>query len=371
METVCKQNAPKPVTSHTRKIVHCDCDSFYASVELRDKPALRTSPVAIGGSPNQRGVVATCNYEARKYGIHSAMPMSQAVKRCPHLHIIKPDMAKYRGVSRQVSKIYELYTSIIEPLSLDEAFLDVSHSTACRGSASLIAEEIRNKVRKELGITISAGIAPNKFLAKIASDWNKPDGQFTITPDEVAAFILKLSVKKIFGVGSVTAAKMHADGIKTCEDLQHWPLLELTRQYGRLGARLFELCRGIDNRDVKVHQLRKSVSVETTYSNDLKHNEFKHSTECLSEVQRLTSQLFQRVETAGVSKRISQYWIKIRFSDFRTTTVSETRSDIDPTVFESLLNKALVRSDKDVRLIGVGVKISDPLSAQQLLLFDE
>jgi len=346
--------------------VHCDCDSFYASVELRDQPALRTSPVAIGGSPNQRGVVATCNYEARKYGIHSAMPMSQAIKRCPHLHIIKPDMAKYRGVSRQVSEIYKQFTNIIEPLSLDEAFLDVSHSTACRGSASLIAEEIRNNVRNELGITISAGIAPNKFLAKIASDWKKPDGQFTITPDQVAAFVLKLSVKKIFGVGSITAAKMHADGIKTCEDLQRWPLLELTRQYGRLGARLFELCRGIDNRDVKVHQLRKSVSVETTYTNDL-----KHSAACLSEVQRLTTQLFQRVETAGVGRRISQYWIKIRFSDFQTTTVSETRSHIDPAIFAALLSKALRRSDENVRLIGVGVKISDPLSAQQLLLFDE
>lgn len=346
--------------------MHCDCDSFYASVELRDLPTLRASPVAVGGSPNQRGVVATCNYEARKYGIHSAMPMSQAVKRCPHLHIIKTDMAKYRSVSRLVTEIYEQYTNIIEPLSLDEAFLDVSNSTACRGSASLIAGEIRDKVRSELGITISAGIAPNKFLAKIASDWNKPDGQFTITPDEVAAFVLQLSVKKIFGVGSVTAAKMHADGIKTCADLQNWPLLELTRQYGKLGARLFELCRGVDNREVKVHQLRKSVSVETTYTNDL-----KSSTQCLSEVQRLTKQLFQRVESAGVSNRISQYWIKIRFSDFRTTTVSETRSDIETTVFDALLQKALSRSDEDVRLIGVGVKISHPLSAHQLLLFDE
>ncbi len=349
-----------------RKIVHCDCDSFYASVELRDLPALRASPVAVGGSPNQRGVVATCNYEARKYGIHSAMPMSQAVKRCPHLHIIKPDMAKYRGVSRLVTEIYQQYTEIIEPLSLDEAFLDVSNSTACRGSASLIAREIRDKVRRNLGITISAGIAPNKFLAKIASDWNKPDGQFTITPDEIATFVLQLPVKKIFGVGSVTAAKMQADGIKTCADLQQWPLLELTRQYGKLGARLFELSRGVDNREVKVHQLRKSVSVETTYTNDL-----KTVTQCTSEVQRLTKQLFQRVDAAGVGNRISQYWIKIRFSDFRTTTVSETRSDIDATVFDALLEKALIRSDEHVRLIGVGVKISHPLSAQQLLLFEE
>jgi len=366
METVCNQNAPIRLNSYTRKIVHCDCDSFYASVELRDKPALRASPVAIGGSPNQRGVVATCNYEARKYGIHSAMPMSQALKRCPHLHIMKPDMSKYRSVSRQVNEIYEQYTNIIEPLSLDEAFLDVSDSTACRGSASLIAKQIRDKVRNDLGITISAGIAPNKFLAKIASDWKKPDGQFTITPEQVSDFVVKLSVKKIFGVGSVTAAKMHADGINTCGDLQHWPLLELTRQYGRLGARLYELCRGIDKREVKVHQLRKSVSVETTYSRDLQHAE-----ECLSEVRRLTKQLFQRVETAGVSRRISQYWIKIRFSNFRTTTVSETRTDVEPGVFEALLQKALRRSDEDVRLIGVGVKISDPLSAQQLLLFEE
>lgn len=210
------------------------------------------------------------------------------------------------------------------------------------------------------------GIAPNKFLAKIASDWKKPDGQFTITPEQVSDFVLQLPVKKIFGVGSVTATKLHANGIKTCADLQKWPLLELTKQFGRLGARLFELCRGIDKRLVIAHQLRKSVSVETTYTNDLKHGRG-----CLSEVQRLTKQLFQRVENAGVNQRISQYWIKIRFSDFRTTTVSETRSNIDPSAFEQLLTKALSRSDENVRLIGVGVKITDPLRTHQLLLFDD
>ncbi|MBV1905211.1 MAG: DNA polymerase IV [Pseudomonadales bacterium] len=348
------------------KIVHCDCDSFFASVEIRDNPALQGSPVAIGGSPNQRGVVATCNYEARKYGIHSAMPMHQAVKRCPNLHIIKPDIAKYRRVSRQINKIYQEYTKLIEPLSLDEAFLDVTLSQRCQGSATMIASEIRAEVSKNLGITISAGIAPNKFLAKIASDWNKPNGQFTITPGQVSQFIQKLPVHKIFGVGSVTAAKLHALGIKNCEDLQKWPLLELTNQFGRLGARLYELCRGIDNREVIPHRLRKSVSVETTYTNDL-----IQSRHCFIEVERLATQLFQRIEHAGVDQRVSQYWLKLRFSDFRTTTASEACSIINPAVFDKLLEKAMARSNQNIRLIGLGVKISDPLSTHQMPLFKD
>ncbi|MEC7295311.1 MAG: DNA polymerase IV, partial [Pseudomonadota bacterium] len=177
-----------------RKIIHCDCDCFYAAVEMRDNPALTDIPIAIGGSVEQRGVVATCNYPARAFGIHSAMPMAQALKRCPHLTVIRGDMAKYKAVARQVFAIYRDVTELIEPLSLDEAFLDVSEVTLHHGSATRMAEAIRHRVKQEVGITVSAGVAPNKFLAKIASDWRKPDGLFVITPDDIDAFVQQLPV---------------------------------------------------------------------------------------------------------------------------------------------------------------------------------
>jgi len=190
-----------PSLTPQRKIIHCDCDSFYASVEMRDDPSLLQKAIAVGGSPDQRGVIATCNYKAREFGLHSAMPMSQALRACPDLVIIRPNMAKYKYESQRIQKIFLEFTDLVEPLSLDEAFLDVSNSDIERGSATLIAQKIRQRVREEVGITISAGIAPNKFLAKIASDWNKPDGQFTLVPEEIDAFMLALPVKENFWCG--------------------------------------------------------------------------------------------------------------------------------------------------------------------------
>ena len=195
-----------------RKIIHCDCDCFYAAIEMRDDPALVGRPLAVGGKPDSRGVVATCNYEARAFGVRSAMPTSRALRLCPELILVPPDFERYRAASRQILAIYRDYTALVEPLSLDEAYLDVSGVDRCRGSATLMAEEIRARIRAEVGITASAGIAPNKFLAKIASDWNKPDGQFVIRPDDVDAFVLELPVSKLFGVGKVTAAKLEQLG---------------------------------------------------------------------------------------------------------------------------------------------------------------
>ena len=259
-----EQNQPRQ-----RKIIHCDCDCFYASIEMRDNPALRGKPIAVGGSPERRGVVATCNYEAREFGIHSAMASATARRLCPDLIIIRTDMDKYRLASSQIHEIFQRYTNLIEPLSLDEAFLDVSDCDEFRGSATRIAEAIRNEVREVVGITISAGIAPNKFLAKIASDWNKPDGQFSVLPSEIDDFVAKLAVKKLHGVGKVTAAKMHRLNLRTCKDLQSFGAEALTEHHGSFGERLFELSRGIDNRPVSIDRIRKSVSVENTFDTDL------------------------------------------------------------------------------------------------------
>ena len=348
-----------------RKIIHCDCDSFYASVEMRDNPELRNLPIAVGGSPNKRGVVATCNYNARAYGVHSAMPMSQALRACPELVIVPTNIRKYQQESARVAKIFHDFTHLVEPLSLDEAYLDVSNCPIARGSATLIATQIRNRVRSEVGITISAGIAPNKFLAKIASDWNKPDGQFTITPDEVADFVEQLPVEKLFGVGTVTARKMAGLGLLTCGDLRQQPLTELTRQFGKFGIRLYELSRGIDEREVKTHRKRKSLSAERTYAEDL-----PDQSACFAALELLVAELEARIERARCRKQIAGRIVKVRFADFATTTVTSGGFTTGVDDYKRLFTTAWQRQAKPVRLLGVGVKLKSNAAADQLGLFE-
>lgn len=218
--------------------------------------------MAVGGSSDRRGVITTCNYEARKFGVHSAMPSATARRLCPDLILIPGRMDVYKDVSKQMHKIFYEYTELVEPLSLDEAFLDVSESTLHHGSATLIAKEIRQRISDEIGITVSAGIAPNKFLAKIANDWNKPNGQFVITPDQIDDFIIKLPVKKIYGVGKAMAAKLAEKNIFTCEDIQKYSIFELTQRFGQMGLRLYNQSCGIDYRPVEADRRRKSLSVE-------------------------------------------------------------------------------------------------------------
>ena len=349
-----------------RKIIHADCDSFFASVEMRDDPSLKDLPVAVGGSPDKRGVVATCNYMARRYGVHSAMPMSRAVRLCPNLVIVRGNMAKYKEVSRQISEIFSRYTDLIEPLSLDEAFLDVSECLQHNGSATLMAQAIRRAVREELHITISAGIAPNKFIAKIASDWKKPDGQFTVTPDEVDGFVAQLPVEKLFGVGSVTAARMHKAGLRTCTDLRAQSLNDLTRSYGKFGLRLYELSRGIDNRPVRPHRIRKSVSVERTYEKDL-----PDLATCIHSAKVLFEDLQGRIDANNARARIDQCFVKVRFSDFTTTTVSNMGNKCTLADFEGLIHSGWQRGGQPVRLLGLGVRLAHPDAAGQLALFTD
>lgn len=347
-----------------RKIIHCDCDCFYASVEMRDDPRLLELPLAIGGKADQRGVIATCNYAARKFGVRSAMPTSQALKRCPDLVVMRPNMEKYRIASRQILSIYRSYTDLVEPLSLDEAYLDVSHTPQLQGSATRIAQEIRHRIANDVGITVSAGVAPNKFLAKIASDWNKPDGLYVILPEQVEAFVVQLEVDRLFGVGKVTAAKLHQLGIQTCKDLLQWSLPDLLQQFGKLGASLFSLCRGIDERAVIASSERKSVSVEETYTHDLP--DFAH---CIAELPVLYAELEKQVMRTNTTSQINKLNIKIRFNDFKQTTVECRASQLNQQVFADLLQIGYQRRNRPVRLIGLGIGVSDKLGDEQLTLF--
>ncbi|MES2150780.1 MAG: DNA polymerase IV [Pseudomonadota bacterium] len=347
-------------------MIHCDCDCFYAAVEMRDNPALRELPVAVGGRADQRGVVATCNYEARRYGIHSAMATAQALQRCPGLVVLPPAMEKYRVASRQILAIYRDYTELVEPLSLDEAYLDVSASPHCKGSATLIAQEIRRRIAETVGITASAGVAPNKFVAKIASDWNKPDGLFLVRPGEVDAFVAALPVKKLFGVGKVTAARLNKLGAETCADLRGWTLLELQHHFGRFGTRLHDLCRGIDERPVSPSQERKSVSVEETYTPDV-----PDLAACLALLPELFENLVARVRRCGAEKNVQKLYVKLRFADFHQTTVECVGAAPQISQFEKLMETGYLRARQPVRLLGVGVRLGEVDPLEQLQLFGD
>lgn len=354
------------VNAPVRKIIHCDCDCFYASVEMRDNPSLRDVPLAVGGRADQRGVVATCNYEARRYGIHSAMATAQALKLCPDLVVIPPNMEKYRVASRQILAIYNDYTELVEPLSLDEAYLDVSEAPHCKGSATLIAQQIRSRIFDTVGITASAGVGPNKFVAKVASDWNKPDGLFLVRPDEVDAFVAVLPVKKLWGVGKVTAAKLNKLGADTCGDLRSWTMPELERHFGSFGARLHDLCRGIDNRAVSNVRERKSVSVEETYTPDV-----PDLAACLALLPELLERLHARIKRSGSESLAQKPFAKIKFSDFRQTTVESAASAPTLGSFENLVETAWQRGRRPVRLLGLGVRLGEADGVDQLSLFDE
>jgi len=346
-------------------------DCFYAAVELRDRPELRGRPIAVGGQPESRGVIATASYEARAFGVRSAMASATAQRLCPGLIIIPPNFAKYKKESLRIREILSRFTSRIEPLALDEAYLDVTDSPHFGGSATRIAEEIRRLIRKETGLTASAGVAPNKFLAKIASDINKPDGLKVIRPEEVETFIKTLPVEKIWGVGKVTARKMHRLGLHTCADLQNLSITELTRHFGSLGVSLFDFARGIDHREVKVERERKSLSVEETFSHDLASLE-----ECLSKLPELYEDWTSRMERAGVADKIRGIFVKLKFHDFKNTT-HETTFRGYPRLedFRPLLEEAYLRRGEPVRLIGIGVRLEatapkSDSSTPQLKLFE-
>ncbi|MEN0038160.1 MAG: DNA polymerase IV [Cellvibrio sp.] len=337
-----------------RKIIHCDADCFFAAIEMRDDPSLVHRPIAVGGSSDRRGVISTCNYEARRYGVHSAMPSSTAKRLCPDLLILPTRMDAYREASAKMREIFYEYTELVEPLSLDEAFLDVSDAKVHRGSATLIAQEIRQRIKDEIGITVSAGIAPNKFLAKIASDWNKPNGQFVIPPEQVPAFVAQLPVKKIYGVGKAMANKLAEMNIFTCSDIQKFSIFDLTQRYGQMGSRLYHLSRGIDDRQVTADRRRKSLSVENTFAQDLPT--LHH---CLREIPALSQQLAIRLRRVDDDYKVVKLFVKLKFSDFSITTIERSATAVSLMELQSLCEEAYGRKNSPVRLVGVGIRFID------------
>ena len=356
-----------------RKIIHIDMDCFYAAIEMRDNPELIGKPVAVGGR-SRRSVLCTANYEARKFGVRSALPSSMALQKCPDLIILPVRMDHYREESKKVFEIFQDYTDKIQNISLDEAFLDVTDCKSCKGSATLIAHEIRSRIFEKTRLPASAGIAPNKFIAKIASDWKKPNGQFTVTPDQVDEFVKNLKVEKIWGVGKKTAEKMHYLGMKTCEDVQKKSKEELAKNFGKFGLELYNLSRGIDHRPVVSERRRKSYSLERTFEKDLS------SEECHEEFKALLNRLFTSIESYMIKNpeyEIKTAHVKVKFNDFQQTTVEKAWKGARHDTFHELLDKGLERSELPVRLLGAGVKFfdEDEAAGRQLdfmnLLFDD
>ena len=348
-----------------KKIIHIDMDCFYAAVEMRENPKYCRIPLAVGGDPKKRGVVTTANYIARQYGIHSAMAMSQAIKLCPNLKIVPVRHALYRDISSQIHQIFKRYTPLIEAVSLDEAYLDVSDCTQFYGSATLIAQDIRRAIFAELKLTASAGVAPLKFLAKIASDMNKPNGQYVIAPEHVTQFIANLPLSKIPGVGKVTGKKLADLGLYSCQDVLNYDLSRLLHQFGKFGRILYERCQGIDEREVDNDRQRKSVGVERTIIKDL------HSWEsCLPYFDAIYDELALRLAKVRADLSISRQGVKFKFDDFQCTTQEHAWSKLDKQDLIEQAHHVWVerRQNRGVRLLGFQVTLIDPQLEKQLLL---
>ncbi|KAF2335454.1 DNA polymerase IV [Flavobacterium daemonense] len=332
-----------------RKIIHIDMDAFYASVEQMDNPALRGKPVAVGGSEN-RGVVSAASYEARKFGVRSAISGVLAKKYCPEIIFVRPRFDRYKEISSKIHKIFHDYTDLVEPLSLDEAYLDVTQNKKGNPSASLLAQEIRMRILNEVGLTASAGISVNKFVAKIASDVNKPNGQKTVNPDEVLAFLEELPIRKFYGVGKVTTEKMYQLGIFTGADLKSKTLEFLEKHFGKSGGFYYRVVRGIHNSEVKSNRITKSVAAEHTFDVNLSSEIFM-----LEQLEKIATSLERRLKKHNISGKTVT--LKIKYSDFTQQTRSKTlpyfisdKSLILETVEELLYQE---RMKDSVRLLGI------------------
>jgi len=336
-----------------RKIIHVDMDAFYASVEQRDFPELRGKPVIVGGQPNSRGVVAACSYEARTFGIHSAMPSSRAARLCPNAIFVKARFDAYRECSQQLHQIFREYTDLIEPLSLDEAFLDVSDCEQCQGSATLIAKEIKQKVQERMNLVCSAGVSYNKFLAKIASDMDKPDGLYVIRPEQAEGFITTLPIRKFNGVGKVTEQKMHKHGIQTGGDLRQWTEADLNMTFGKSGGYYYRIARGIDERPVRSNRIRKSIGKENTFGTDLA--DLQEIQQKLEGIAEKIAELLQKREVLGKTLTL-----KVKYNDFTQITRAHSHKNYIQSAAEMIESiPALIEKtelgQRPCRLLGLSV----------------
>jgi len=347
--------------SSQRKIIHIDMDCFYAAVEMRDFPEYRDIPIAVGWD-GPRSVLCTCNYQARTFGVRSAMSSIKAKQLCPELTIVNCRMDVYSETSKHIREIFSRYTELIEPLSLDEAFLDVTESAHCQGSATLIAEKIREDIFNELKLTASAGIAPNKFLAKIASDENKPNGQCVITPGKVALFVEHLSLKKIPGIGPKTFEKLNRHGFFTCEDVRKSNIRALQNIVGKFANSLYLKAHGVDNRELEVCRQRKSLAIETTLAEDINTQD-----ECREVIESLYNKLLTRLAPHS-NREIIRQGVKLKFADFNQTTVETQSNTCQKELFTSLLSKAYGRANKrGIRLVGLTLGFADTTTESKQL----
>ncbi|MCF6365681.1 MAG: DNA polymerase IV [Bacteroidales bacterium] len=335
-----------------RKIIHIDMDAFFASVEQRDKPELKGKPVAVGGK-GARGVVAAASYEARKYGVRSAMPSKIAIRKCPHLIFADSNFKKYKEVSNQIREIFFEYTDLVEPLSLDEAFLDVTENKINLPSATLIAKQIKKKIKERTQLTASAGVSFNKFLAKIASDYYKPDGFYAVTPDIAQYFIEKLPIEKFFGVGKVSAEKMHKLGIITGFDLKQKSLQVLINNFGKQGNYYYNIARGIDNREVNPDRIRKSIGAEKTFAYDIQNIE-----NIYNRTEQIAETLIERCKKAETYGKTLT--LKIKYSDFKQITRSKSVSNKIKNINDIMqisdeLFEQIDFSYNSIRLIGLSI----------------
>lgn len=344
-----------------RKIIHIDMDAFFASVEQRDKPRYRHKPLVVGGSPAKRGAVAAASYEARQYGIHSAMPSRTAYQKCPHLIFVRPRYDVYRSISEQIRTIFQRYTDRVEPLALDEAYLGVTENKQDIPSATWIAQDIKQRIYDETGLTASAGISINKFLAKVASGMDKPNGLFLIAPEQAATFVEQLPIEKFYGVGQVTATKMHSLGIHTGADLRQQAETTLVQQFGKLGRYYYKLARAEDDRPVEPDRVLKSIGAETSFDPDL--SDRAAILTALEEVAQTLRQRLDRKQTQGRTLTL-----KLKYGDYQQITRSKTlispiqEFDLILSLAEELL--AMVDlADRSVRLLGLTLSNLDGRTA--------
>lgn len=359
------------MTSSARSILHVDMDAFYASIEQRDRPELRKRPVVVGGTPSGRGVVAAASYEAREFGVHSAMPASRAARLCPQAVFVKPRMNVYAEVGSQVREILERYTPLVEPLSMDEAFLDVTGSRKLHGSAEEIGRKIKRSIADELNLVASVGVAPNKFLAKIASDLEKPDGFTVVDPERIPAFLAPLPIRRLWGVGRKAEARLSAFGIETIGQLRQLPEQTLVETFGEnSGRHLARLCRGEDDRPVVPDHAAISISHETTFARDLSDREILRAV-----LQQLTDQVARRLRQQQA--RAGTIQLKVRYADFQTYTRSLTLPEATDATRElwegvrSLFEERLPDRPLEIRLLGMGVSHLNRGEPRQKLLFED